>query len=512
VTLPARLVRAGFPGWRAAGLDLLAGAAVSLAQAPLLAWYLAFPALVWALARMLRPAGRAGAFWAGWFVGAGYFGGWLNWIVSPFFVDPVRHGWMAPFAFVLMAFGLGLFWALAAALAARLPRRALALAAALAAVELARGHLFTGFPWAQLGQIWLGGPVEQLAAWIGATGLTVATPALAALPLAAGRAGALGAALALSGALLAGQIRAAAPDPAPSGDPARAAVSLRLVQPNAEQSLKWDPDQALVLFRRQLQMTAEGTPADLTIWPETAVPYLLERSPEVAGLIARASGGRPVMVGIQRVEGQQVWNSLAVIRGEGEVGPIYDKHHLVPFGEYLPLGDLLLSWFGITAFAAQAGQGYSAGPGPQVLDLGPALGRVLPLICYEAVFPGIPRAAPQRPDWMVQITNDAWFGTLTGPFQHFQQARLRAIEMGLPLLRVANTGVTAVIDARGRVLQRLEFGTAGALDVAGLPPALAPTPYARAGDLPALALLAGLAGLALLAAPGRRPPARPASA
>jgi apolipoprotein N-acyltransferase len=397
---------------------------------------------------------------------------------------------MAPFAFVLMAFGLGLFWAVAAALAAVLPHRALGLAAALSAVELARGHLFTGFPWAQLGHLWLGSPVEQLAALVGSTGLTVVTLLAAALPLLARRRGAAAAAAMVAAGLAFGVVRGAGPE-LPIRD-----VSLRLVQPNAEQSLKWDPDQALALFRRQLGFTGEGTPADLTIWPETAVPYMLEYSPEVAGIIAGASGGRPVAVGIQRIESGQVWNSLRVIEGAGAVSQTYDKHHLVPFGEYLPLGDLALDWFGVAAFAAQTGNGYSAGTGPQLLDLGPVIGRVLPLICYEAVFPAIPRGVAERPDWMLQVTNDAWFGTLTGPFQHFQQSRLRAIEMGLPLVRVANTGVTAVIDARGRVEQSLPFGTAGYLDVPGLRMGLPPTPYARFGDTAAFLLLGALGVMA----------------
>jgi apolipoprotein N-acyltransferase len=334
--------------------------------------------------------------------------------------------------------------------------------------------------------------VEQLAAWVGATGLTVATLLVAALPLLAWRRGSAAAAVLVALALGAGLARER------GADPGQREVSLRLVQPNAEQSLKWDPDEALVLFRRQLGFTAEGAPADLTIWPETAVPYLLEQSPEVAGIIAAASGGNPVAVGIQRLQGGRVWNSLLVIEGAGTVSQSYDKHHLVPFGEYLPLGDLLFDWFGIGAMAAQTGHGYSAGEGPRVLDLGPRIGRVLPLICYEAVFPGIPRSVAERPDWMLQITNDAWFGTLTGPFQHFQQARLRAIEMGLPLVRVANTGVTAVIGPRGAVTQSLPFGTTGYLDVARLSAALPPTPFARHGDAPALLLLAGLFLLSLL--------------
>jgi len=478
--------------WRAVGLDVVAGASVALAQAPLLAWYLAFPGLIWALWRMLRPATTAGAWWAGWCVGAGYFGAYLTWIVSPFFIDPWIYGWMAPFAFVLMAFGLGLFWAAAAALASRFANRILALVVLLSAAELLRGHVLTGFPWAQLGHLWLGSWAEQMVALIGATGLTVVTLLAASLPLAhrVWGSGAM-AVLVLCGFGF-GQQRLTGPDPAPR------AASLRLVQPNAEQHLKWDPDEARILFERQLNMTARTPRADLTIWPETAVPYLFEYSPEVAGMIASAAGGNKVAIGIQRVEGNRGWNSLRVVENTGDVIATYDKFHLVPFGEYMPMGDLIQDWFGIGAFAAQVGNGYSAGTGPMVLNLGPTLGMVLPLICYEAVFPDIPRGVATRPDWLLQITNDAWFGTLTGPFQHFQQARLRAIEMGLPLVRVANTGLTGVIDAKGRLVARLPFGEAGALDLAEIPGALPPTPFARFGDSFAFALLACLGLLALL--------------
>ncbi|MFN7222436.1 MAG: apolipoprotein N-acyltransferase [Paracoccaceae bacterium] len=488
------LVRRRFAGvrvWRSLAVDALAGATIALGQAPLSAWYLAFPALVWAMVRMVRPATAAGSAWTGLFVGAGYFGASLNWIVSPFFVDPWTYGWMAPFAVVLMAFGFGLFWSVAALVASRFPQRALALAAMLGLVELLRGYILTGFPWALIGHLWHDVPIVQSVSLIGATGLTVATLAVAALPLLFRWWGGGMAAVALFAAAGYGQWRLDQPDPVPR------TASLRLVQPNAEQHLKWDPGEARVLFQRQLDFTRDGVPADLTIWPETAVPYLLEYSPEVAPILAAASGGNKVAVGIQRVEGDRGWNSLRVIEGEGEVSATYDKFHLVPFGEYMPMGDFLQDWFGIGAFAAQVGNGYSAGTGPQVLDLGPRLGTVLPLICYEAVFPQIPRAAPQRPDWMLQITNDAWFGTLTGPFQHFEQARLRAIEQGLPLIRVANTGVTAVIDAHGRVVQVLPFGIAGYLDVPAVPGALEPTPYARWGEWPALLILTGLFALAV---------------
>ncbi|MDZ4096473.1 MAG: apolipoprotein N-acyltransferase, partial [Paracoccaceae bacterium] len=196
------------------------------------------------------------------------------------------------------------------------------------------------------------------------------------------------------------------------------------------------------------------------------------------------------------LDGMRGYNSMAVIGAGGATMALYDKHHLVPFGEYMPFGDLAADVFGLKAFAAQTGNGYSAGPRAAVLDLGPRLGRVLPLICYEAVFPQDLRAAPTRADWILQITNDAWFGTLTGPYQHLAQARLRAIEQGLPLVRVANTGVSAVIDARGRIVAQIPLGQAAYLDAA-LPGALTAPPYARWGEGPVLLMLAAFA-LALL--------------
>jgi apolipoprotein N-acyltransferase len=483
-------------GRRRLFLAALAGALAALGQAP---WHLYGLTLV-ALAGLIWLIGRAAsvkaAFWIGLAAGTGHFALALSWIVEPFLIDIARHGWMAPFAVVFLSAGLGLFWAAAAGLAARTRQPVLGFVVAFTALEWLRGVILTGFPWAMVGHVWIGTPVDQLAAVLGPSGLTLLTLVAAALPVVwRGRGLALSAAL-LVAVLGLGTWRLAEPLPADRE------VTLRLVQPNAPQSLKWDANLAQTHLDRLLALTAEGEGADLTIWPETAVPYMLEYAPTVARMITDATGGRPVAVGIQREAGGLFFNSLRVLEGYGEEQARYDKHHLVPFGEYVPFGDLAWRWFGIEAFAAQAGATYSAGPGPAVLDLGP-LGRVLPLICYEAVFPRLVNAAPERADWMLQITNDAWFGIRTGPFQHFDQARLRAVEQGLPLVRVANTGVTAVIDARGRVVQELPFGEMAVLD-ARVPGALPPTPYSRFGDLP-LALL--LAGLGLMAFRRPRAPA-----
>ena len=476
------------PGLLAFGAGVIAAAG----QAPFDLWPLALAGLAGLFALVMAAASpRQGAKRA-WLFGGGYFAAALSWIVEPFLVDVARHGWMAPFALAFMGFGLALFWGAAGWLAARAgtgARRALSLAVALALAELARSYLFTGFPWALIGHLWIGTPVMQLASLGGAQGLTALTLLAVALPFALRWPGAV-LALALLGAAWGwGGWRLAQPEPRVA-DP----VHIRLLQPNAAQRLKWRPDMVPVFFDRQLQYTAAASePApDLIVWPETALPFMLERAEGALELVAGAAGGTPVLFGVQRRDAGGVYNSLAVLDGEGRVSAVYDKHHLVPFGEYVPLRPLAVR-LGLRGLASELLYGYTPGPGPQLLELGPA-GRVLPLICYEAIFPQDLRAAT-RPGWLLQITNDAWFGAFSGPYQHLAQARLRAVEQGLPVLRSANTGVSAVIDARGRVLDSLPLDTAGHLTVA-LPPALPETPYARLGDWPWLALYL-LAGLAL---------------
>lgn len=462
------------------------GGIAAAGQAPLGIWGLTLLGLAGLLYMISAQATRIRAAYVGWLGGAGYFCASLSWIISPFFVDAPRDAWMAPFALVIMGFGLALFWGLAAALG----RRSLGLVVALTAAELARGYVLTGFPWALIGHVWIDTPVSQLAALIGPSGLTLLTFGLA-MGILGKTTVRMTAVLTLALAWGFGAWQLAKPMPADT------AISLRLIQPNAEQSLKWDPDQARVFLDRLTAMTAVKPPVDLVIWPETALPYMLEYDPELAQIIATAAGGATVAMGRMRVEGALAWNSLSILSPDGVETAIYDKHHLVPFGEYIPFGDLAFEWFNISAFAAQTGNAYSAGEGPQVLDLG-RLGRMLPLICYEAVFPQDLRTKT-RATWLLQITNDAWFGTLTGPFQHAAQARLRAIEQGLPLVRVANTGVTSIYDARGRVRAELAFGIGAYLD-AKLPSPLPQTPYASWGEIPLLALLLGLALVAALRA------------
>ena len=477
--------RAGWPGWSDAGLAFGLGAVTSTGQAPWGFWGLT----LLGLAALLHLVARSGSpAWLGLFGGAGYFALALSWIVQPFLIDVAKYGWMAPFAIVLVSFGFALFWAAAGYVAGLMQTRAqrvVAFAAGLGAAELTRGYVLTGFPWALIGHVWIETPLAQVAALIGPSGLTLLTVMAVALPIAFAWRGLVAGSVLLAAGLAFGMVRLA------EAEPAARDVSLRLVQPNADQKVKWDPDVASMLFDRQLAFSAVLPHPDLVIWPETAVPYLLEDNPEVGQAISTAAGGVPVVAGIQRYDGVQAWNSLAVIGSGGQIEALYDKYHLVPFGEYMPFGDALYDWFGITALAARQGNGYAAGTGGKVIDLGGALGKFVPLICYEAVFPQDLRGLPERPDWILQITNDAWFGTLTGPYQHLAQARFRAIEQGLPLVRVANNGISAVVDARGRIVEELPRGIAAYLDT-GLPGAMAETPYAKWGEMPVLVLLAGL--------------------
>lgn len=498
--IPSVVSWLGARAWRAMLAAALLGGMVAAGQAPLGWIWLAFPALIglFALGQIARGARHVALL--GWLAGTGYFAAALNWIVEPFLVEPELYGWLAPFGLIGLSGGLALFWALAFWLARCLGGGAMRLALALSLVELARGYVLTGFPWALVGYIWTDTVFAQLAAWVGPYGLTALTLAMAALPvwlwaglrgsmplLKAGRIFGISVGL---GAVLwyAGVTLETRPMPQAGAD----AAVLRLIQPNAPQDQKWDPEMIPVFFNRMVTYSAQGPAPDLIFWPESAVPVLLEDSAETLAYISEQVRGVPMLLGIQRSEGRDFYNSAAFVDGTGQARQVYDKFHLVPFGEYMPF-PALWQGLGIHGLAARVDSGYSAGPGPQVIDLGFA--RALPLICYEAVFPQYVRQ-DDRPDLLVQLTNDAWFGANTGPYQHLAQARMRAIESGLPMVRVANTGVSAVIDARGQVTASLPLNEAGYLDAA-LPAALPPTLYSRTGDLPLGVLLILLACAAI---------------
>lgn len=442
-----------------------------------------FIALV--LAFLVAPIARTTAALFGWFFGLGYFAITLRWLVEPFMVDPVRHGWMAPFAILLMAGGLALFWALSFWLARWIVRdRAVFMVwtpVILAAAELLRGHIFTGFPWGLMSYTVIGSVADVLFAWVGPYGAN-------AILLIGGGGFAYGlhrgqtliwpAGVAVLFALIG--LNAVTPTPRGVSD-----ETVRLIQPNAPQNQKWDPDWMPVLFDRAIAQTRSGDAPDVVIWPETSVPALLDYAQPWLEQMSIAARGAPVVAGIQRRSEGAYYNSAVLIDGPTTVTAISDKTHLVPFGEYIPLATWLEP-LGLGILVDQVA-GFSRGTGDGMMHID-GLGRARVLICYEGIFPEEIQRGEQRADVLLIITNDAWFGTGAGPRQHLVQAQARAIEQGLPVIRAANTGISAVIDARGRIVDSLPLNTAGYLDAA-VPSQLPPTFYARIGDWPLAVLL-----------------------
>ncbi len=498
-------------GWRrpllAASLGALAAAALPPVYAlPLLP--ISFTGLVW-LIHTSRSPWRAAV--SGWWFGLAHFVVAFYWIGPALLTGSSRFGWLAAPAVIGLAAVLALLPA-SAAFAARPPRlniagRALAVAIAWTVAEWLRGTLLTGFPMNPMGTVWAPSLVMiQATALFGVYGLSFLTVLAAAAPaaLTAPRADErparrpwllpVAAFALLAAAWAGGEVRLAlAPDGTPTG------VSLRVVHPNVDQRVKWQEDKREALARHvRLSHRPGFEAANFVIWPETAATFYLDERAALREYAAQAAPpGGHLLTGAprrSRSEGRTIafWNSLHALTPAGTIAATYDKHHLVPFGEYNPLRAVLplpaLVW---------GASDYSAGPGPQTLRL-PGVPPFSPLICYEAIFPGEVVAgtgtAEGRPQWLLNITNDAWFAGTTGPWQHFQAARLRAVEEGLPLVRAANVGISAVVNSYGRVVDRLDPGEAGVLD-APLPPALAPPPQARLGNW-TLAILLALAGAA----------------
>ncbi|MEL6586891.1 MAG: apolipoprotein N-acyltransferase [Pseudomonadota bacterium] len=471
------------------GLLVAAGLLAGLGQAPWGLWPLALLGYAAGL-RLLAESKRP--FLAGWSFGTAHFALVLHWITEPFLVDAAATGWLMAPALLAVSLGMGLFWAIAAALGHRMGG-AMAIALGLCAAELTRSYIFTGFPWALPGHILIDTAALPSASVFGAHGL-----GLFVLLGAAFVASAKVRPVLIGSVFWAVPFATAAilsPPPTSTSD----APVIRLVQPNAPQHQKWDPAFMPIFFQRGLEATVAPSTLDapsVVIWPETALPELIRYSADVRPMIARAAGGVPVVIGAQRFDPEgNPRNALVVLEGpEGDIALVQDKHRLVPFGEYLPL-PWLSEALGLGPLAAQLAGRYAAGDGPRTFDL-PGIGSVLPMICYEAIFPQDLRRV-DRPRAILHLTNDAWFGTFAGPQQHLALAKLRAAEAGLPLLRAANTGVSAVLDARGQILASLELGKDGHVD-APLPAALTVTPYARTGDWSAVVALV-LAFLALLA-------------
>ncbi len=520
-------------GWKRLAIAFGAGLLTVAAQPPvhLLAILLfTLPAIVWLLDGTgdpsktdWKPARAAAAI--GWWFGFGYFLGGLYWIGEAFLVEAETFGWLLPFAVTGLPAGLALFTAAAFA-AARFfwapgYRRTLSLAIAWAIAEWLRGHILTGFPWNVVGHVVSASDaLMQSTALFGVYGATllilVTFMTVAAYdPRRRAPRGDKGirelgvwrptaVAFAVLGLVwFGGAVRLMASEGAWVDG-----VNLRLVQPNIPQREKWKPENRQEIVGQFLRMSDApndqgGKPTHI-VWPESALPYLVDREPVVRSAISRVlAPGGVLLLGSVRGEPDanrperelgRFYNSLHIVGPDGEIRATYDKGHLVPFGEYLPFQSVLEA-IGLTQLTQLRG-GYQSGPGPQTLAV-PGAPSVSPLICYEIIFSGGVVGAT-RPGWMVNVTNDAWFGSSAGPYQHLAQARLRAVEQGLPVARAANTGISAMIDPFGQLLATIALNREGVIDTR-LPQALPPTLYARMGDWLFLVLLIAVG---LLARPG----------
>ena len=498
------------------GLALAAGAGAALAHPP----FGFLPGLLgYALLMFLaeRSTTVRGGFWMGWLAGFAYFLISCWWVAEAFLVNPAQ-AWMAPFAASLLPIGLGLFWGTATALYRRfLPdgiKRVLFFTALFCLLEWLRGHLLTGFPWNPAGASWkAGSAMSQFAAVGGVYGLSLITVGAAAAfgPLlgAGQRKARVGSAvlgvLVLAGLMIGGAMRLSQTRLELTG------TLVRIVQADVAQESKWTPEAYRGIVDRYVNLTARpgASVPDVIIWPEGALPasandVFAAGAPEAQRIQRSLLPGQTLVVGLGRGEPHpdrpgegRYFNSLMLVRNGGgpapEVVAAYDKYRLVPFGEFLPAGRLLGA-LGVRSLTHMP-LDFSPGPRPAPIDI-PGAPRAQPLICYESLYPGFTNGAAGRPGWIVNISNDAWFGRTSGPIQHLNLASYRAIETGLPLVRSTPTGVSAMIDPWGRVIggQRLEPGESGVID-ARLPRPTGITLYGRIGDL--IFWLAAVGGLAV---------------
>jgi apolipoprotein N-acyltransferase len=505
---------AAIGGWKRRILAVFLGAFAVLALPPfhvVVALVPSFVGLAWlidsARGRADAPGklgflkgARAAAFGVGWWFGLGFFIAGLYWMSYAFLVDSQQFAWLIPFAVPALSAVAAIYVGLAAwatfSFAPQGLGRVVLLPAAWVGAEWLRGVLLTGFPWNLLSISWtFSDAMIQSTALFGAYGLSFFTCLAAVAPAAlaypdAPRARAFCAAayglLAILG--VGGAVRLwDAPRAVEPG------VRLRLVQPNVAQSNKWQPELRVEIMRLLIEMSVsppKGAPPTHIIWPETATPEFLAEYPDDIAVLARfVPKGGALITGAPRIQRRSpsdvtIWNSVHVIDERAQITATYDKVHLVPFGEYLPFPN----WLGVRKLTAGRVD-FTPGPGLATLEI-PGAPAASPLICYEGIFPAhvVPAGEP-RPRWLLNVTNDAWFGLSTGPYQHAATVKLRAVEEGLPLVRVANNGVSGVFDAYGRRTAYADLGDRAVLDV-DLPRAFeGRTPFSFAGNWAALLIM-----------------------
>ena len=499
-------------GWRRTLVALAAGASLGLAFAPFdlpLVLFVAFPVLVLLIdgiasgetglrGRVLSP------LWVGWCFGFAMHAAGLWWLGNALVVSGSGPAWIAPFASAGLAALLALFTAGAVLVARQLwtggPARVLVLGAAWGLSEMARAVVATGFPWNAIGYAAMPEPVlMQVAAPLGldAVGILAVWAAASLALLLERRTRWIGFALPLL--LVGGQLGFGAWRLA-GAETVESATRVRVVQPAIPQNEKWDGEARMRVFGTLTDLTdaGEGEPADIVVWPETAFPFVLSETPEALAVLGDVlRDGQTLVAGGVRSEGlgeERIWfNSIFAVDDEGRILETRDKVHLVPFGEYLPMPELL-ERVGLTRLV-QSPADFTPANRRETLPLpgGPVL---LPLICYEVIFPRGLAAAGPAATAILNVTNDAWFGATPGPYQHMRQARLRAVETGMPLVRAANDGLSAVVDPYGRVVAGMGRGERGAFE-ANLPEPVA-TPFRTMRELPLAWLLMGFAFAMLL--------------
>lgn len=498
MTAPARYVARFFDWLEAKGrfgmpaFAFLVGVVLSRAFPPLNF----FPGLLIAFPLMLvmidRAKSRGAAFAYGWWTGFGFFSVGLTWIGHSFTQQDAIPAILAPFAITalsaILAIYIGIVFWITYRLRSQGLFRMVVFASAWVMFEFARGTWFTGFPWNLIGTVWANWlPVAQASYYIGAHGLSFIT-ILAAVAFTSLIDGTVGwkrflapmlAVVAFSGITMLGQVRLA-----DNETRFHLPISLRLVQANVKQSEKWLSSLIEDHFDKHMRLSRDGDEEGrargvrLLIWPETAVQsekFDREGSLHRWRLSKLLDYGSFALVGAPRftVEDGEVnfYNSLFAINSQADLYARYDKAHLVPFGEYIPFEKTLNQW-GINPLTGA--QSWASGRGVDTVEI-PGIPSFSPLICYEIVFPGAVVSPTKRPEWILNITNDAWFGMTEGPYQHLGQARMRAIEEGLPLVRAASTGVSAVIDPYGRTVQSLGLGKQGLVE-SPLPQAIEAAP------------------------------------
>ena len=417
------------------------------------------------------------AFWAGWFYGFGHFVFGLYWISNSLLVDPEKFAWMIPFAISLIPAVLAFYVALTSWVTFKFissnKKRILLFPVIWVVFEILRTYLFTGFPWNLAGYVFaFSDAMMQPAALITIYGLSflavLSGSILCCLFSVEGRK------VSSSGCFIpAVMVYAFISVLFVSGfgylhisdkyyASQKEGINLRLVQPSIPQQMKWHPDAALQVFLKHIEMTKtdNGFKPDMVIWPEAATPFTLGADPYARRVISEAiPEGSFLVTGGVRVDGYGAFNSVEVLNSSDEIVASYDKARLVPFGEFVPFR----RFFPIVNKITPGDTDFSRGGGASALSVG-NITPFSPLVCYEVIFPFYKPDESTGYSWIVNVTNDAWFGDSSGPHQHLTMARFRAIEQGKPVIRVANNGISAIIDANGRMVKKLDLYERGIID------------------------------------------------